>query len=177
MTSREQPSEHLIVLLGPPAGGVSSVGTALAALSGRRYVDLGELLVQQLNAPAELTLVSVGEQRYREEESRLVRELLASAQPGDILGLGSGFLDDALVVDAVRAAQESGALVVAVSAELRTLATRNGLDVPRSVALGPVNHSFTLFLREREAQLRELADLWVDTDGRDPQECAQQILG
>lgn len=176
MTSPEQPADRIIVLIGPPAGGVSSVGAALARQTGWRYTDLGELLAQRLGVPAELAIVNVGEQRYREEEARLVRELLSSAQPGDILGLGSGFLDDVPAVDAVRAAQEAGALVVAVSAELRALATRNGLDVPRSVALGPVNHAFTLFLRDREARMRELADRWVETDGRDPQECAQQIL-
>lgn len=176
MTSPEQHADRIVVLLGPPAGGVSSVGAALARQTGRRYMDLGELLAQRLGFPAELAIVSVGEQRYREEESRLARELLASAQPGDILGLGSGFFDDASTVKAVRAAQEAGALVVAVSAELRTLATRNGLDVPRSVALGPVNHAFTLFLRDREARMREVVELWVQTDGRDPQECAQQIL-
>jgi len=62
------------------------------------------------------------------------------------------------------------------TASARRLAGRNGLDAPRSVALGNVHHTFMQMLRAREAACRELASLNLDTTDTTPEQAAASVL-
>lgn len=166
------------VLVGPPGAGCSAVAQALDAAGQGPCLDLGQSVAQELGVQPELALVAVGEERYRQAETAVALRLLERlVRGGGVLALGSGCLEDPQVRAALAALQADGGQVVALLASVRRLATRNGLDAPRSIALGTVHHSFTLMLREREAACRELADLVVDTTDTSPQEAAALILG
>lgn len=171
-----------LVLLGPAGAGCSSVATAWAQARDGVVMDLGRQVADRLSVPPELALVTVGEERYRAEETATATRLLgqaaqAASQPGQAvaLALGSGCLGEPAVITALEQARAAGAQVVALTASVRRLASRNGLDAPRSVALGNVNHAFTLMARARQARCVELADAVVDTTDTTPAQAAAAI--
>lgn len=180
----------VIVLLGAPGAGCSSVATAWAQARGGVVADLGRQVAEELGVPEGLALVSIGEERYREVETSTAVSLLTQAgqaaraaaesdqqTPGLALALGSGCLGREEVLAALEEARRAGAVVVALTASVRRLASRNGLDAPRSVALGNVNHAFALMARAREARCRELAGVVVDTTDTTPEQAAGALPG
>lgn len=176
-----------LVLLGAPGAGCSSVARAWAGTRDARVEDLGEQVARHLGVPAELALVSVGEAGYREAETALALELLTGVSQADaaasreghagpgtdvVVALGSGCLGQETVVQALGRARAAGVRVVALSASVRRLAARNGLNAPRSVALGNVHHAFTLMARARTERCQELAQAVVDTTDTTPEQAA-----
>ena len=157
-----------VVLIGPPGAGCTAVGRALADLWGVPVSDLG--------TRPELALVAVPETRYRSVEAMTALDLLAAAgRRRRVVALGSGALADERVRRALGAVDESGGRVIALTASTRRLASRNGLDAPRSMALGNVHHEFVRMLRARQALCRELARAEVDTTAATPEEVAAVI--
>ena len=165
-----------VVLIGPPGAGCTSVGRALARATGAPFADLAAVAAELGSAP-ELALVAAGERRYRRVEADAARALLEEARRrGGVVALGSGCLAD----DAVRALLRplaAGGRVVALTASARRLAGRNGLDAPRSVALGNVHRAFVQMLRDREALCRELASSTLDTTDTTPEQAAAALRG
>lgn len=166
-----------VVLIGPPGAGCTSVGRALARATGAPFADLAAVVAAELGSAPELALVAAGERRYRRVEADAARALLEEARRrGGVVALGSGCLAD----DAVRALLRplaAGGRVVALTASARRLAGRNGLDAPRSVALGNVHRAFVQMLRDREALCRELASSTLDTTDTTPEQAAAALRG
>ncbi|SPT54056.1 Shikimate kinase [Actinomyces bovis] len=166
-----------LVLLGPPGAGCTSVAQEIGARTGAVVWDLAHEVARELGVSQEFALVAVGEQRYREVEARVGLRLLARLRSdGGVLALGSGCLQDEGLRVALGALREAGGRVVALVCSVRRLASRNGLDAPRSIALGTVHHSFTQLLKAREAICRELADAVVDTTDTTRQRAATLAL-
>ena len=165
------------MLIGPPGAGCTSVGRALARATGAPFADLAAVVAAELGTAPELALVAAGERRYRRVEADAARALLEEARRrGGVVALGSGCLAD----DAVRALLRplaAGGRVVALTASARRLAGRNGLDAPRSVALGNVHRAFVQMLRDREALCRELASSTLDTTDTTPEQAAAALRG
>ncbi|CAM2831357.1 shikimate kinase [Actinomyces slackii] len=167
-----------IILTGPPGAGCSSVGRALAELTGSPLADLAELTADALGVEPGTALVAVPEPDYRRTESATA--LLALEQvlaQGAVLALGSGCLGDETVRSALIQARDRGARIIALGAPIRVLTSRNGLDAPRSVALGPVHHQFTQMLRAREAACRDVAETVISTASTSPEQTAAAIIG
>lgn len=172
-TPRDVPRGAL-VLIGPPGAGCRSVAAELVA-PGARCRDLEAVTAARLAVDPALAHVVVAEEVYRQAEARAAVELLEGARPGDALALGSGCLTSPAVLRALDALRARGGTVVALTAQARSLARRNGLDAPRSVALGPVHRTFVTLLRQREALCRDLADAMVDTTGLSASRTAQLV--
>lgn len=169
-----------LVLIGPPGAGCSSVAAAWAEASGGVVLDLGEETARRLGVPADLALVAAGEERYRQAETEAAAALLGrlSQEPAvAAVALGSGCLGSEEVLQALQETRSQGTVVVALTATVRRLAHRCGLDAPRSVALGNVNHAFTLMARAREARCRQLADSVLDTTDTTPLQAAAALPG
>lgn len=166
-----------VVLVGPPGAGASTVGAALAQLLDVALADLAAVTAERLGVAEETALVAVGEERYREAEREEALEALHEllVVPG-VVALGSGCLGDTDVQASVELVRATGAAVVALTAGTRVLATRNGLDAPRSLAFGTVRHEFGLLLAGREAACREVADAVVDTGATTPEAAAAEVL-
>ncbi|WP_367379547.1 shikimate kinase [Actinomyces sp. oral taxon 414] len=166
-----------VVLIGPPGAGCTSVGRALAQATGAPFADLAAAVAAALGTGPDLALVAAGERRYRRVEALAARALLEEAlRRGGVVALGSGCLTDADVRALLRRLTAGGGRVVALTASARRLAGRNGLDAPRSVALGNVHHTFMQMLRAREAACRELASLNLDTTDTTPEQAAASVL-
>ena len=138
-----------IVLIGPPGAGCSSVGSAIGATEGLPVLDLA------------------------------LRLLDRAAAEGAVVALGSGCLSDSRLcerLEGVRLRAGHSLRVVALICATRVLATRNGLDAPRSVGLGNVHHQFVQMLQARQERCQELADLVVDTTATTPEEAGEEVV-
>lgn len=166
-----------IVLVGAPGAGCSSVASAISQSTGAKAYDLGQVVAQALGVRPELALVAVPEERYRQEEAGAATRMLdeLGRQGQGVVALGSGCLGSPQVLAALGRLGPQ-ATVVGLGASTRRLASRNGLDAPRSIAMGTVHHQFTQMLRQREATCRGLASSWVDTTDTTAQEAGAQVL-
>ncbi|MBF0696421.1 shikimate kinase [Actinomyces bowdenii] len=187
----QRPAPAPLALIGPPGAGCRSVAAAVARLRGQAVADVAGRTAEALGVAAEHALVAVGEQAYRRAEAAAVVEALAEAlEPaaagqegaggapggGVVLALGSGWVDQAEARRALEAFRAGGGRVVALGAQGRVLASRNGLNAPRSVALGPVHHQFISMLRQREEACRALAETVIDTSTTSPEQAARRVL-
>ena len=169
-------SPRALVIIGPPGAGCSSVGRAIGAAKGLSVLDLSRSVADELATSPDLALVAVPEGEYRRVEARVALDLLDRAQAeGAVVALGSGCLGDPRLRDRLEHLGR-GDYAVALTCATRVLATRNGLDAPRSVALGTVHHQFVQMLHERQARCRELADVVVDTTSTTPQQAGERII-
>ena len=169
-----------LILIGPPGAGCSSVARAVGSAQGLPVLDLGRLVADELGTHPDMALVAVPETEYRRVEADTAVRLLESAQTGSVVvALGSGCLEAAGVcqgLERLRLANRQSHRVVALICATRALATRNGLDAPRSVALGTIHHQFVQMLHERQAQCRDLADVVIDTTATTPDEAAEKVM-
>ncbi|MDO4900891.1 shikimate kinase [Actinomyces sp.] len=165
-----------VVLLGVPGAGCSSVGRVLADTRGAALFDVGQETARALGTTPELALVAVPEERYRQTlASTALKAILRAEQEGAVVALGSGCLSDQAVQDALVRATAAGVRLVHLTASVRRLATRNGMDAPRSVALGNVRQTFTRMLRERESACARTGAAAVDTTDTTPAQAAAVI--
>ena len=169
-----------LILIGPPGAGCSCVAQAIGGAQGLTVLDLGRLVADELGTRPDLALVAVPETEYRRIEAGTAERLLERAETGGlVVALGSGCLDATGVrqgLDRLRGANRGTHHVVSLTCATRVLATRNGLDAPRSVALGTIHHQFVQMLHERQARCQDLADVVIDTTSTTPDEACEKVM-
>jgi shikimate kinase/3-dehydroquinate synthase len=159
-----------IVLLGMMGSGKTTVGRALAARSGWRYVDNDELVrVVSGRAPEEIDAAE-GEDALHRAEAQALRHAL-EAPPPLIAGAAAWVATDPGSVALLRSAPT----VVYLRARPETLRARIGQgdgrrDDATDLAWLRARHA------ERDAVYRELATLTIDTDGLEPATIAGLIM-
>jgi shikimate kinase len=166
----------VIVLIGPPASGKSSVGALLAAELSLPLVDTDDLVAKAAGKPVGDIFVEDGERTFREHERAAVaRGLDGLGTGGGILALGSG----AVLDPDVRRIVERGKgkrTVVYLAANFGTVAKRTGFDKPRVVIPGNPRGRLRTMLDERRPVYESLAALTVSTDDLLPEEVAADLL-
>ena len=169
-----------LILIGPPGAGCSSVARAIGGAQGLSVLDLGRLVADELGTRPDLALVAVPETEYRRIEAGTAERLLERAETGGlVVALGSGCLEATGVrqgLERLRGANRGTHHVVSLTCATRVLATRNGLDAPRSVALGTIHHQFVQMLHERQARCQDLADVVIDTTSTTPDEAGKKVM-
>lgn len=165
----------LIVLIGPPGAGKTTVGGLLAGLLGTAFADTDAAIEAAAGKPVSDIFVQDGEPEFRRLECQAVEAALAASDRGDsavgVVGLGGG-----AVMHEQTQARLAGRHVVYLETGFTELAKRVGMDRPRPLLIGT----------NPRAQLRSLLELrlpvydklaWftVSTDGRDPAEVAAEI--
>jgi len=176
-------SGAVIVLIGPPSAGKSSVGALLAAELGVPFADTDDLVAAAAGKPVGDIFVDDGEQVFRELERAAVARGLesagapgapgasgASSPEGGVLALGSGAVLDPDVRRMI-----AGRPVVYLEAGFATIAKRTGMDRPRVVIPGNPRGMLRAMLEERRPVYAELATITVPTDDMAPEEVAADL--
>lgn len=165
----EQPVQPVLVLVGAPGAGKSTVGRVVAERLGIRYRDTDDDVVAAAGKPIADIFIDDGEEHFRDLERAAVLDALA-AHDG-VLSLGGG----AVLSREVRRALRDQVVVLLV-VDAATAARRVGLNRDRPVlALNP-RSQLKLLLEDREPLYREVARASVRTAGRSPEEVSDMIV-
>ncbi len=147
----------VVVLVGVPGAGKSTVGQALAGRLGVTFRDTDADVEQATGRAIADIFVESGEPAFRHLESAAVATALTE-HPG-VLALGGG-----AVTDAGTRALLAGTSVVWLRVGLAAASQRAGLSGARPVLLGNVRAQMKALMDARAPLYAEVARLVVDTD-------------
>jgi shikimate kinase len=159
-------SGPLLVLVGPPASGKTTVGTAIAEVLGVEFRDTDA----DIEAVAGLTVadlfVQYGEAHFRALEEQAVARALA--EHDGVLALGGGAITSAASRALLVAHVKDGGTVVWLDVDLPSAAKRVGLSRDRPI-LGVNPRAMLRQMLETRAPLYdEVSTHTVQTGGREP---------
>jgi len=163
-------SGPVVVLVGPPGSGKSTIGEALGARLGVPVRDTDADIEAQAGASIAEIFVDHGEPHFRELERAAVRTALAEHE--GVLSLGGG-----AVSDAGTRALLADHTVVFLDVSLSEASSRVGLNAARPLLLGNVRGRLKQLMDERHPLYAEVATATVDTTGRAPDDVVEQIVG
>jgi shikimate kinase len=159
-----------VVLVGPPGAGKSTVGRLLADRLGVDFTDVDDFIVARAGRSISEIFITDGEPAFRQLEEAEVADALA--ERNGVLALGGG----AVLSERTRN-RIHGRRVVFLSVGMAEGVRRTGLSTARPLLAG-VNPraTFAALLSARLPLYREVATVEVATDGRRPDEVAEDVL-
>ena len=163
----------LLVLVGPPSSGKTTVGTALAGRLGIPFRDTDSDVEAATGQRVADLFVDLGEAHFRQLEQQAVATALGEHE--GVLALGGGAVLSAATRDLLTAYTRAGGTVVWLDVDLASAAERVGLGRSRPVlGLNPRATLRTL-LAARAPLYAEVATVTVTTGGREPGEVVDEV--
>ena len=167
-------STPLLVLVGPPASGKTTVGTALAETLGAVFRDTDHDIETTTGSSVADLFVSEGEPHFRALEEEAVATALAGHE--GVLALGGGAVTSAATRELLVAYGRGGGTVVWLDVDLSSAAKRVGLSRDRPI-LGVNPRAMLRYMLETRAPLYGgVATLTVQTGGRTPEDVVAEVL-
>lgn len=160
----------VVVLVGMPGAGKSSVGRTVAVRLGLPFRDSDDLVVAATGRSV-TDLFAESEQTFRTAETAAVVRALSSF--GGVLALGGGSLLSATVRAALT---ETESPVVLLRAGLDTLERRVGSARTRPLLAADPAGRLAALAEERGGLYAAAADVTVDTDGLGVSAVAQLVV-
>ncbi len=159
----------VVVLVGPPGSGKSTVGRLVADKLGVPFRDTDVDVENRAGKPITEIFVDDGEPAFRDME----REAVATAlgEHTGVLALGGGAVMDGSTRDRL-----AGETVVHLDVGLTDAAARVGLNRDRPLLIGNPRAQLKRLLDERRPAYESLATASVDTAGRVPQDIADEVV-
>jgi shikimate kinase len=159
----------MIVLIGPMGAGKTTVGALLAERLELTVRDTDQDVEAAEGRAISEIFVDSGEDAFRALERAAVAEALATHD--GVLSVGGG-----AVLDPTTRERLAGHDVVFLRVGLSDAVTRVGLGSSRPLLLGNVRSRIKALLDERTPVYESVATLVVDTDGRSPDDVADEIV-
>jgi shikimate kinase len=164
----------LVVLVGPPSSGKTTVGAALATALGTTFRDTDQDVEAETATTVADLFVTHGEPHFRVLEERAVARALAEHE--GVLALGGGAVTSAATRELLVEHGRNGALVVWLDVDLHSAARRVGLSRDRPI-LGVNPRAMLRHMLETRAPLYgEVATLTVHTGNREPADVVAEVL-
>ncbi|MFI2703662.1 shikimate kinase [Cellulosimicrobium composti] len=173
MTPVPAGTRPVVVLVGPPGSGKSTVSRHLAELLGLAQRDTDTDVETVAGKPVSEIFVDHGEPHFRELEREAVTTALATHD--GVLALGGGAVLDEHTQAALAAYAAAGGTVVFLDVSLAHAAPRVGLNQSRPLLLGNPRARWAALMEERRPVYERVATLRVHTDARTPAQVAQEI--
>lgn len=142
-----------LVLIGMPTSGKTSVGSCLAARSGRRFLDTDALLAKRLGVSAAEYLTQRGEPAFRAQETETIATL--TEESGCVIATGGGVI---LREENLRLLRQNGVLIFLDRSPEKLCASE---DRPLSASRAALMQRY----RERYPRYCAAADLQIAADG------------
>ncbi|GAA5001943.1 shikimate kinase [Actinopolymorpha pittospori] len=159
-----------VILIGPPGAGKTTVGELVAQRLGVTFRDTDTDVETEAGSVIADIFVERGEAAFRQlERAAVVR---AIAEHDGVLALGGG-----AILDAETRKDLCSQRVVFLDVSLADAAHRVGLDTSRPLLLGNVRGQLKQLMDARRPLYGEVASTVVSTDGRDPSDIADEVLG
>lgn len=159
----------VVVLIGPPGAGKSTVGALLAERLGVVYRDTDADVVATAGRPIAEIFIDEGEPYFRDLEREAVRTALEGHD--GVLSLGGG-----AIMDAATRKQLAGLPVVFLDVQLADAVKRVGLDAPRPLLAVNPRKRWRELMEQRRPLYTGVARAVVPTGDRTPAEVADAIL-
>ncbi|WP_153910807.1 shikimate kinase [Aeromicrobium yanjiei] len=159
----------LVVLVGPPAAGKSTVAEALASRLGVGFRDTDADVEARAGVPVSEIFIDQGEAHFRTLEEEAVAAALA--EHDGVLALGGG----AVLSDATRALL-AGHRVVFLDVGLAAGVSRVGMNGNRPLLLGNVRSQMKALMDRRRPLYDEVARFTIVTDDLDPTQVVDQVV-
>ena len=164
----------VLVLVGPPASGKTTVGTAVADVLGVPFRDTDRDVEGEAGTSVADVFVQQGEEHFRALEEAAVARAL-SVHDG-VLALGGGAVLSARTRGLLTAYTAGGGVVVRLDVDVPSAARRVGLGRERPI-LGVNPRAMLRHMLEQRAPLyAEVATVTVVTSGREPEDVVAEVL-
>ncbi len=158
----------VVVLIGAPGSGKSTIARLLAAKLGKQHRDTDSDVENEAGKPISDIFVDSGEPAFRALERAAIVAALAADDV--VLSLGGG-----AILNADTRADLAGHTVVFLDVSVGEAAKRVGLGVARPLLLGNVRTQLKNLMDARRPLYAEVAKHTVTTDGRTPEDIANDI--
>ena len=159
----------LVVLVGPPGAGKSTVGRLVAEAMGAPFRDTDTDVERTTGLDVGDIFLLHGEEEFRRYESAAVVAAL-DEHPG-VLALGGG-----AVLDPACRAALAGHRVVFLDVTIKDAASRVGFNRDRPLLLGNPRAQWVRLMEERRPVYEAVATARVDTDGKSPHRVADEVV-
>jgi shikimate kinase len=164
----------VLVLVGPPASGKTTVGTAVAEQLGLPFRDTDRDIEAQAGSSVADIFITDGEDAFRAFEVAAVSRALA--EHDGVLALGGGAVtQDRTREQLVRYGQDGG-IVVWLDVDLPSAAKRVGLSRDRPLLTVNPRAMLRTMLEQRAPLYAEVATAKIATGGREPADVIAEVL-
>ena len=159
----------LVILIGPPGAGKTTVGALLAGRLGVSFTDTDAEVEAVAGKPVSDIFVEDGEPAFRDLEREAVARTLGNAD--GVVAVGGG-----AVLDPRTREHLTGQRVVYLETGFAAAAKRVGLSQARPLLIGTNPRATLKALLDRRLPIyQKLAWLTITTDDRDPEQIAAEV--
>jgi shikimate kinase len=158
----------VVVLVGPPGAGKTTVGELVAGRLGVPFRDTDHDVAQVAGTSIADLFVDQGEAAFRSLEAAAVETALAGFD--GVLALGGGS-----VLDGRTRALLAGHRVVFLDVSIKDAASRIGFNRDRPLLLGNPRTQWVRLMEQRRGFYVEVASATVGTDGRPAEAVAADV--
>ena len=162
------------MVVGPPASGKTTIGTALAEALGAGFRDTDQDIVTTTGTSVADLFVTHGEPHFRNLEEQAVARALT--EHDGVLALGGGAVTSAASRELLVRYGRRGGMVVWLDVDVASAAKRVGLSRDRPLLAVNPRAMLRQMLAIRAPLYAEVATHTVTTSGRKPADILAEVL-